>query len=72
MPDEMPENLAAFGIGSGKKNGLRELFSSHPPLDQRIEALQRGINGQNDKRQIIVDQTGHHGLLGRRGVGCRT
>ncbi len=39
MPDEMPENLAAFGIGSGRKSGLRELFSSHPPLDVRIEAL---------------------------------
>ena len=39
MPDEMPENLAAFGIGSGRKRGLRELFSSHPPLDVRIEAL---------------------------------
>lgn len=42
MPDEMPENLAAFGIGSGKKTGLRELFSSHPPLDVRIEALKAG------------------------------
>jgi len=41
MPDEMPENLAAFGIGSGKKSGLRELFSSHPPLDDRIRALQQ-------------------------------
>ncbi len=41
MPDQMPENLAAFGIGSGKRSGLRELFSSHPPLDDRIRALQK-------------------------------
>lgn len=42
VPDQMPENLAAFGIGSNKKSGFRELFSSHPPLDVRIEALKAG------------------------------
>ena len=41
MPDQMPENLAAFGIGAGKRSGLRQLFSSHPPLDDRIRALQQ-------------------------------
>ena len=34
-PGELPENMAAFGI-SGK---MSSLFSSHPPLEQRIEAL---------------------------------
>ena len=42
MPDQMPESISAFGISSGKKTGLRELFSSHPPLDVRIQALKSG------------------------------
>lgn len=39
MPDQMPENLQAFGINSGKRSGIRAMFMSHPPIDQRIEAL---------------------------------
>jgi heat shock protein HtpX len=41
MPDEMPEEMAAFGIGSGKRGGLKALFASHPPLDDRIKALRQ-------------------------------
>ncbi len=41
MPDQMPEEMAAFGIGSGKRAGLAALFASHPPLDARIEALRQ-------------------------------
>ena len=39
MADEMPESMAAFGISSGKRGGLMALFSTHPALDDRIEAL---------------------------------
>lgn len=39
-PDEMPDTLTAFGITEGVKGGIRALFSSHPPLDDRIAALQ--------------------------------
>ncbi len=36
----LPEGLAAFGIRSGSApGGLRRLFMSHPPLEERIEAL---------------------------------
>lgn len=35
---ELPSEMAAFGI-SGGKSSFMELFSSHPPLEQRIEAL---------------------------------
>ncbi|MDE0177845.1 MAG: protease HtpX, partial [Gammaproteobacteria bacterium] len=35
----MPESMAAFGISSGVRRGLRALFASHPPLDARIAAL---------------------------------
>lgn len=32
----MPDGMAAFGIGGG---GMMKLFSTHPPLDDRIAAL---------------------------------
>ncbi|WP_067519192.1 protease HtpX [Endozoicomonas ascidiicola] len=38
-PSAMPATMSAFGIRSGGKSGLTALFTSHPPLDQRIEAL---------------------------------
>ncbi|MGY6275165.1 protease HtpX [Methylomonas sp. MgM2] len=37
-PAQMPGELAAFGINGG---GVRRLFMSHPPLEERIEALQQ-------------------------------
>ena len=36
---EMPEQLAAFGIGGSKKQGFKRFFMSHPPLEERIAAL---------------------------------
>ena len=33
---ELPDNMTAMGIGGGK---LGALFSTHPPLDRRIDAL---------------------------------
>lgn len=41
-PSTMPTTLAAFGISSGARQGLRALFASHPPLDVRIAALRDG------------------------------
>jgi heat shock protein HtpX len=38
-PGELPKTVAAMGI-SGKPNGLMALFSSHPPIEDRIRALQ--------------------------------
>ncbi len=37
-PAQMPAEMAAFGIRGGK---VAQLFSSHPPLDDRIAALQQ-------------------------------
>ncbi|MFZ1850646.1 MAG: protease HtpX [Nitrosomonas sp.] len=37
---QLPEQLAAFGISSGGGTGLRNLFRSHPPLEERIAALE--------------------------------
>ncbi len=41
-PRDLPESMEALGIsGRQKTGGLRRLFMSHPPLDERIEALKR-------------------------------
>jgi heat shock protein HtpX len=40
-PEPLPEQLAAFGIGEKSKKGLMHLWSSHPPLEDRIEALEK-------------------------------
>lgn len=37
----LPKDVAAFGISGGMKQGFRKLFASHPPLAERIEALQQ-------------------------------
>ncbi|MDJ0869558.1 MAG: protease HtpX [Myxococcota bacterium] len=37
----LPDQLQAFGISGGTKSGFARLFMSHPPLDERIEALRR-------------------------------
>jgi len=40
VPNQMPDSLVAFGINQGMKSGLQAMFSSHPPLEERIQALQ--------------------------------
>ena len=42
QPDQMPESMAAFGISAGQRQGLKAMFMSHPPLEERIAALQAG------------------------------
>ncbi|MCS3902735.1 heat shock protein HtpX [Methylohalomonas lacus] len=37
----LPEQLEAFGISGGMGRGIKRLFLSHPPLDERIQALQQ-------------------------------
>jgi heat shock protein HtpX len=39
-PQDLPGEFAAFGISGGLKAGLGRLFMSHPPLQERIAALQ--------------------------------
>ena len=41
-PAPLPEQMAAFGISGGGGHGLRRLFMTHPPLEERIAALQQG------------------------------
>lgn len=42
-PSHLPDQVAAFGIRP-KEGGFAALFRSHPPLDQRIQALQQSSN----------------------------
>lgn len=36
----LPEKMAAFGIAGGRSSGLKRLFMTHPPLEERIAALE--------------------------------
>ena len=40
QPQDLPGELTAFGISEQLKQGVAGLFRSHPPLDDRIRALQ--------------------------------
>ena len=40
QPGELPQQVQAMGI-SGKPSGFMALFSSHPPIEERIRALQQ-------------------------------
>jgi heat shock protein HtpX len=42
QPGQLPEAVEAFGVRGRTGMGLKRLFMSHPPLEQRIAALQRG------------------------------
>jgi heat shock protein HtpX len=39
-PAHLPESLHAFGILGGRAGGFRRLLMSHPPIEERIAALQ--------------------------------
>ena len=39
-PVGLPKQAAAFGILGGRASGFKRLFMSHPPLEERIAALQ--------------------------------
>ncbi len=39
QPAQLPDQIKAFGIKGGQGLGIKRLFMSHPPLDERIEAL---------------------------------
>jgi heat shock protein HtpX len=39
QPQDLPGELTAFGISEQLKSSASKLFMSHPPLQERIEAL---------------------------------
>ena len=42
-PEDLPGEFAAFGISGGMGAGLKRLFLSHPPLEERIAALEERV-----------------------------
>ena len=38
-PQPLPDKMAAFGIAGGGGGGIKRLFMTHPPLEERIAAL---------------------------------
>ena len=38
--DSLPEKMAAFGISGRRGDGFKRLFMSHPPIEERIAALE--------------------------------
>ena len=49
-PAQLPEAVKAFGISGSAGWGLKRLFMSHPPLEERIAALRAAPKGSNDSR----------------------
>ncbi|PJK10549.1 protease HtpX [Lysobacteraceae bacterium NML95-0200] len=48
----LPQQVAAFGISGALGHGLKKLMMSHPPLEQRIEALRHAQ--LDDKRAVAA------------------
>lgn len=40
----LPDQMAAFGISGGIAHGMKRLFMTHPPLEERIDALRTQRN----------------------------
>jgi heat shock protein HtpX len=38
-PQPLPDKMAAFGVSGSRASGIRRLFMTHPPLEERIAAL---------------------------------
>jgi heat shock protein HtpX len=43
LPSQLPDSMAAFGISGGIGSGIKRLFMTHPPLEERIQALQNSV-----------------------------
>lgn len=44
---QLPDQMKAFGISGNVRSGLTRLFMSHPPLEERIEALRSAAGRRN-------------------------
>ena len=47
-PEALPEQLAAFGIGEKTKQGFSHLWASHPPIKDRIAALEKRASSREN------------------------
>jgi heat shock protein HtpX len=44
QPAQLPQAIQAFGISGARTSGFGRLFLSHPPIEERIAALQKAGN----------------------------
>lgn len=44
---QLPDQMKAFGISGNVRSGFTRLFMSHPPLEERIEALRSAAGRRN-------------------------
>jgi heat shock protein HtpX len=44
-PQPLPDKMAAFGIAGGGGGGLKRLFMTHPPIEERVAALEAAEQG---------------------------
>lgn len=51
-PSSMPASMQAFGISGS----IGRFFASHPPLEERIQALRNGVNSPESFRHSISEQ----------------
>ncbi len=49
-PAPLPERMAAFGISGSMGKGLASLFMTHPPIEERIAALEGGYSSMMPSR----------------------
>ncbi len=50
-PALLPDELTAFGISNAKKQGFLALWSSHPPIEDRIKALEIREQAKRENKQ---------------------
>ena len=43
--ESLPDKMAAFGISGRRSDGFKRLFTSHPPIEERIAALEAAPAG---------------------------
>ena len=65
QPGHLPDQMAAFGISSA--GTLSMLFATHPPLEERIAALEAESSGEKRGKPVLGDGTGDRKLKIQRG-----
>ena len=43
IPSQLPDSMATSGISGGIGSGIKRLFMTHPPIEERIQALENSI-----------------------------
>ncbi|WP_303901364.1 protease HtpX [Thiohalomonas denitrificans] len=55
----LPDRMAAFGINGAIGQGLKRLFMTHPPLEERIAALKTRVLNQGEQGERSAGKSSH-------------